>query len=232
VALAINSQMPSNAGFSAGFSPSSPRTFSFTNAAGTVLYAFVGLGNVSNASDTVTFGAVSYGAVPMTSLFEVTSSGSTTGGKLGVFRLLSPPTGANTFSFAWSVSGNAVIDTWAGCITFTGNNTSTPEAQTHSARGTSVTASDTLSGVVSGNIVIACAGAGTTMTAQTQTLDWAANVSPGSTLGNGRASLSTTAGSVTHSYTISASDRWVVGSIEVAAAPDLLGTRTGAGIIG
>jgi len=231
VALAINSQMPSNVGFSAGFSPSSPRTFSFTNTAGTVLYAFVGIGASSNG-DIVTFGAVTYGGVSLTGLFEVQTTG-TSGGKLGVYRLLSPPTGANTFSFAWSWSGTGgIVDVWAGCISFTGNRTPVPEAQTHGVFGTSATASDTLTGVAAGSMVVACAGAGSSMTAQTQTLDWAANVSPGDTLGNGRASLSSTAGSVTHSYTISSADHWAVGIIEVAAAPDLLGTRTGAGIIG
>lgn len=220
MALVVDSEMASNVGFGvAGLSPNppaTPQTFSFTNAAGTVLYLFVILS--VNTGGTTSFGTVSYNSVSMANIVnQTTASGAS---RIGVFRLLSPDTGANTISIAHTtVPGGAnqsAIE--AGCISFTGNDMTTPEIQSSGSNGSSTTAAASLSGVTAGNITICGAGAGSSMSAQTQTLSWSNNVQATSQAGNGRASRSVSSGSVTHSFTISSSDSWATAIVEVAAA--------------
>lgn len=218
--LAIDSEMASNNGFGATDSPSpgtlpSPQTFSFNNRAGNLLILFAGIGVTS--ANTATFGTVSYGGVTMTSRLEATTSGGSTGGRIGLFYLLNPPTGSNTVSIGFTTAN--VIEVWGGCTSYTGADPSDPFAQTPVAsQGNSTTASGSLSNVAGGNLVIAGAGAGSSMTTQTQTLTWAANVDGGSSLGNGRASVSSTLGSVTHQFTISATDSWATVIAEIKSA--------------
>lgn len=215
--LAVDSEMASNVGAGAAGNPiTSPNTFSFTNTSGTVLYLAVGIG-ASGGTVSTTFGAVTYGGVAMTSIVERSPSGTSNGGRLGIFRLLNPPTGSNTVSIAWTSSGSP-FEWFAGCISFTGNDATTPEAQSGSGQGSSATASLALTGVVAGNISVVVAGAGSSMSAQTQTLSWAKNVDDFSAMGNGRCSRSASSGSVTHSFTISSSDSWATCGVEVAAS--------------
>lgn len=216
MALAVDSEQASNVGFGVGSTPASPLTFSFTNTAGTVIYLIVGLG--ASGAGTATFGTVSYGGSAMTKVLEATTGGGATGGKIGLFRLLSPATGSNTVSIAFTIAGTSNAEVWAGATSFTGNDTSTPEAQTHSAQGSSATASDTLAGVTVGNVTLCGAGAGSDLTAQSQTLSWAKNVDGATSLGNGRASRSASSGSVTHNFTISGSDSWATVIVEIKAA--------------
>ena len=223
MALAVDSEMPSNVGQgTSGTGTGSPWTFSFTNAAGTVLYLLVGLG--ANSGQTCTLGAVSYGGVAMTSVVDTSvASGA---GRVAVFRLLNPATGSNTVSIAFTRSGGTNFGIWGGCISFTGNHASTPEVQSSGGAGTGSSASASLSGVASGNVVIAVAGSGSSMSAQSKTLTWAKNVDDNTVSSNGRASRSVDTGSVTHSFTISASDSWGCSIVEVAAAAGAAATSS------
>jgi hypothetical protein len=219
MALVVDSEMTSNAGFGItqpGSGLASPQTFSFTNTAGTVLYMIVGFGQ-PGASTAVTFGTVSYNSVSMTKIVETTTSGSTTGGKIALYRLLTPATGANTVSIAFTGDAGAHPELWAGCISFTGNNTVTPEAQSGSSNGSSANPSITLTAVVSGNISVAGMGGGSTITAQDKTLSWVSNVDEFTAMGNGRSSRSAASGSVAHGFTMG-SDSWAAVAVEVAAA--------------
>lgn len=217
MALAVDSEMPTNVGFGVDTpgAPSSPQTFSFTNTAGTVLYVCVGLGIGSAGTMTIT--AVTYGGAAMTNVAQTSTGGGATGGQIAWYRLLSPATGSNTVSISFTFSGTP-DEIMAGCISFTGNDTSTPEKQTGINHGSSSTAAITLAGVVAGNITIVGAGAGSSMSAQTQTLSWSNNASGATAMGNHRGSRSASSGSVTHSFTISASDSWATTGVEVAAA--------------
>lgn len=233
--LAVDSEMASNVGFGAGGSPASPQTFSFTNTAGTLLVLVVGIG--AGGASTVTLGAVSYNDVPMTQLLEKsTAAGGVDGGKIALYYLLSPATGSNTVSFAYSVVGTAP-DVWAGAISFTGNDGSTPMVQSSSSASAGTpgtTATATLNSVASGNITVCGAGAGSSMSAQTKTLSWAKNQSDADALGNGRCSRSTSTGTVTHDFTISGSDSWatVIAEIAAAAGGPAPITKAGRGVIG
>lgn len=217
MALAIDSQQASSAGFGVA-SGTSPQTFSFTNTAGTLLYFLSGV--AGSGSVGLTLGATSYGGAAMTKVVEKNTGTVGNGGKVAIWRLLSPATGSNTVSFAATATGS-IIHWWGGCISFTGNDMTTPEVQSSSGASAGVdgtTASGSLSGVASGNYTIAVAGAGSSMSGQTQTLTWAKNIADTSSAGNGRASVSTSSGSVTHGFTISVSDSWAAAMIEVAAA--------------
>jgi hypothetical protein len=221
VTLVIDSEMPSGVAFnlfSGAGGAATPITFNFNNIGGKLLYGFYGLG-IPSAS-TIAFGTVTYDGVSMTSVLEDTTSGGSTGGRLGVFRLLNPSIGNKVVSVPFSGTG-AVIDFWAGMISFNGHDTSAPEKQLHNTRGSSTTPADSLSGVLSSSIVIGCAGGGTAFTATTQTVTFGVDSSNGDSLGNGRGTKSTSPGSVTHSYTMGASDTWIAVMLEVAAAADL-----------
>lgn len=209
--------MAANAGFGVDTpgAPASPQTFSFTNTAGTILYVCVGLG--IGSAGTMTFGAVTYAGVAMTNVAQTSTGGGATGGQIAWFRLLSPATGSNTVSIAFTFSGTP-DEIMAGCISFTGNDLTMPEAQTGINHGSGTTASLVLAGVLAGNISIVGAGAGSSMSGQSQTLSWSNNVSGATAMGNHRGSRSASSGSVTHNFTISASDSWATVGVEVAAA--------------
>lgn len=213
--VAVDSEMASNVGFGvAGSPPTSPQTFSFNNVAGSLLVALLGIGLPSGSP--ATFGTITYNGVTMTKLLEATTTGGANGGKVALFYLLNPATGSQTLSYGFTTS--SVVEVWGGCTSFTGNDPVNPFVQSTSAQGTSAAAAATLSGVQSGNLTICGAGAGTAMSAQTQTLTWAKNVDNSSSAGNGRASRSASTGSVTHSFTVGASDSWVAAIAEIAAA--------------
>lgn len=209
MALAIDSQMPSNAGDGAA-NAGSPDTYAFTNTAGTLLYVWVGIAVSSGTAPTPT---ATYGGVSMTPVTSKTTGAATN--LLTLFRLKSPATGSNNVVITYTGTAREI---WGGAISFSGNDTTTTEAQTNTANGNSSTPSVALTSVASGNITICCAGAGTSMSAQTQSLDWAKNVDDGSSMGNGRASTSTSTGSVTHSFTIAGTDSWAAIIAEIAAA--------------
>jgi hypothetical protein len=140
--------------------------------------------------------------------------------RLALFRLLNPPTGANTVSIGFTITlaPTPNSDFLAGAISLDGNDPTTPEAQmTSTAGGSGTTFSASLSGVTS--LTLGAGAAGSNMTAQTQTLTFAINQDNNAQAGNLRASRSVATGTVAHGFTISVSDQWIAAEIEVAAAP-------------
>lgn len=215
MAVALDSVMPGNAGDGAGGNPASPRTFSFTNTSGTFMVAFVSLGTPSASACTI--GAASYNGVALTNQVELSTSGGANGGRIALFYLQAPATGANTFSYAFTSSGEIADSAMCGVATFTGVSSTSPFAQQTTGSGTGTTATANLAGVASGNMTVAGAGAGSSMSAETQTLSYAINVDGVTSLGNQRSSTSTSTGSVTHAFTISASDSWLEILVELAS---------------
>lgn len=214
--LAVDSEMPSNAGDGSGGGPSSPRTFSFTNTAGDLMIAVIALG-VAGPAGGAAFGAVSFDGVALTKLLDV-QTGAGVGGRLGLFYLTSPATGAKTFSYAFTLAGGGNDSAMCGVTTFSGANLSTPFPQQPTGSGSDATPTITLTAVASGNLSLAGAGGGTSMSGQTQTLSWAKNVNDNTSLGNSRCSRSASTGSVTHSFTMGGSDTWLTVAVEIASA--------------
>lgn len=191
-------------------------TFSFTNTAGTVLYCGVEDGGTNSASLGVTYNGVS-----LTNVKVQTWNASA---QVDIFRLLSPATGAN--NVVVTLTGVNTTFLAVGCITLTGNNTTTPEAQTASAKqdvSTTTPATVSLAGVTSGNIlygVFGCgAASGFTTPVNPVTSLWVSNHN-GNTAGNNAASgdVSGRSGTVAFGYNLSAADFWGVAVVEVAAA--------------
>jgi hypothetical protein len=117
MSVAIDSQMPSQAANTV--SSVTSQSFSFTNTAGSVLYVIIGYVNSALTLPT----AVSYGGNACTFISQH-GANNNTGGYTAVYRLLNPPTGANTVSITFAASAS-----WStGCISFTGNKTTSPEA--------------------------------------------------------------------------------------------------------
>ena len=204
---------------SAPTQPNNPALYSFTNSGGTVLYLVVALG--PDAGGSSSFGAVSYGGVAMTKLIDEPDPGSH--GRVGLFRLLNPPTGANNFSIAFTLSGNTAPDSYtvtAGAISFTGNDMVTPEKQTPTANGNSSAPSVTLTTVVAGNYTFAGAGSGTHAATRTQTLTFDSTDDDLSTMGSLEGTVATgNTGTVIHNWNLNggASDSWAVVAVEVQA---------------
>lgn len=213
MSLAINGQMPSNVGDGAA-SPTSPRTVAFTNPAGTLLYVWVGAATDPSSGAAVALTSVTYGGTAMSLVASQASDTANNRGKLFLYRLLNPATGSNNIVVTWS---GTFKDIEVGANSFTGNDTTAPEKQSVVNHGSGTSATAALTGVTSGNISIAAAGAGSAFSAQSQTLDWAKNVDNNTYMGNARASTSTASGAVTHGFTL-ASDSWAAIAVEVAAA--------------
>jgi hypothetical protein len=219
MALAVNSEMASSAGFN---SAGSPFTYSFNNAAGTLLVVGVLVTGTSGSAAAIS--AVTYGGTAMTAVSGASvtwDSGGVSANLLKFYYLLSPLTGSNTVSITWT-DPPAPVDAISGAISFTGNDSVTPirsTAFTNTAL-TGTTASVVVTGTTTGNIVVDISGCGASagFSGRTNTLSWAKNVS-GSTGGDNAESTRAagTGGSVTMSHTVSASDSWGVVAIEVQA---------------
>lgn len=224
MAIAINSQMPSNLGFEYQIGTngqSSPQTFSFTNTAGTFFILFASI--AVSSTTTITLGAHSYGGNALTKLMEQTSSNGATGGKIALWYMQSPPTGANTVSMAWTDNASPGFNfrMCAGCISFTGVHTSSPFAQQIGGFSTSVTdPSIALSGVT--KMTVAGMAHGETLTAEpgahTGTLSFRSDIDNAAALGNLRASTSTATGSVSRLLDTAGADNFAGILVELAEA--------------
>lgn len=214
MALAVDSRMPSATGFGNNMSGGATLSVSFTNAAGTLLVCGIGIGNTSVSDVT----GVTYNTVAMLSagahvIFN-------TDNVVAVYYLLSPSTGAQTLAITMSGTRGGSTGLTAGCISYTGNDTTTPIKQYVSASGTSALATVDAPSTTSGNLLFDASAAGSNMTTpDSGTLSWANNFSTASGGGCGRASeYAGTGGTVTCSHTISASDSWGIAVVEIAAA--------------
>lgn len=211
--LAVDSEMPAQSGANSA-DGATTLTYSFTNTAGTLLL----VGVVVGSGSTIPTITVTYGGVSMTSVVSESFDNNTLG-KAQLFRLLSPATGAN--NVVVTVTNNngsgAII---SGAISFTGNDTTTPVAQTAVANdggATSTTSSVMINGTTSGNIVVDLSGNGTSMGTSGKTLSWKKNVDANQ-LNNAASSRAAAGGNVTMSYTGNGNDFWVSVAAEVKAA--------------
>lgn len=153
MALAIDSQLPAATALRGD-----PISQAFVNTAGTVMYAVCA---ATDQTGTVTLNAPTYNGVALT-LIGSQVSYDTNHSKIGLYRLLSPATGSNTFALSGS-GGSGNFRVLACIMTFTGNDTSTPEGTLASASGSSATAATGNITNTSGNYLISGAVTGTTV---------------------------------------------------------------------
>jgi hypothetical protein len=132
--LLIDSEMPKTAGVGLAqyaTAQASPLSFSFTNAAGNVLY----LGVALNTDVTGVTVSVTYNSVAMTQLGAISpDANSLNTGAIYLFRLSNPATSANTLSISWTGGGTATVE--AAAISLSSAN-ATPDT------GSATTAQDT-----------------------------------------------------------------------------------------
>lgn len=171
---------------------------------GTPSLAVVGVTIRKNASVT----ALTYGGTAMTFIRQDTSGNATT----ELWRLINPPTGAQTVSVTISAAQNFA----GGAITFTGSDTTTPISNHAGATGISTTPSVTVTSA-SGELVVDA------VSLRSGTIPW--TVGAGQTLRWERAfsaafggSTEPGAASVTMSWTNSVSGGWAISAASVKAA--------------
>lgn len=212
-ALAIDSQEATTTGHR---STASPLTWSFNNVAGTVLYC--GFVVTSSTGGTSTFTSASYNSVAMTAL-GTGQNWDTNADKTKWFRLLSPATGSHSVSLAWSGGSNPAA--LGGCISFTGNDTTTPEGSEFKATGTGTAVDSGAVTSTSGNILISVGGSGTsgTFTPTSPDVKTFSLTGSGTTAGdNIWASTFTSAGASHNMKWTIPSDSWGIDVFEVKAA--------------
>lgn len=219
MALAVDSQMPSGVGQSAVSSDS--LTYSFTNAAGTLLVCQVSWGRPSGT--TWTLSGVSYAGVAMTLAVGIGFDGAShNGAGASIFYLLNPATGANNLVVTMNSGTAANRAIASGCISFTGNNSAAPvkAGQTFSARDESGGTNPTLAATATaaGNIIVDAVAIGSGITGSGQSISWLKNVNTNSAGGNGAGSRAAgNGGTVTMSYA-GTQDEWGICACEIAAA--------------
>lgn len=202
MALAINSQMTSNAGVSG--SNVSSLSFSFTNTAGTLLV--VGVCQSSRTLNSVTYGGA---AVTI-------DASATTGNALSsIGHKLTPLTGAQTVAITFSGGCNCE----AGAISFTGINTTTPILQAINAgSGNNTAPTSTITGVRGSSIVVDTTWAGQQYGADSAgtTRTWLKNNTNGS---NGESSYAVNTGgsgaTITLNKSLTTSGNWCSAAIEI-----------------
>lgn len=202
----------------------SPLTWNFTNTAGSLLVCAVSLSELV-ATPVVT--AISYNSVAMTLLDNYatgTPALGADGSLLSFYYLKTPATGLNLVSVAFTFTGTAPnIGAIAGCISFSGNDTTTPfgtaSKNKETTLGTNTSGSATIGSTTSGNYVIGVmnTGSGSIAVTAPSAASWILNQSTHT--GGDNAALSTQAagGSITMAYTFTA-DIWSVMAVEVKAS--------------
>ncbi|MDR3642147.1 MAG: fibronectin type III domain-containing protein [Candidatus Doudnabacteria bacterium] len=188
-------------------------TYSFTNTAGTLLIVCATAGDPSQSISGIT-----YGSAAMSLVAGVRSHDGTTGAYSSLWYLLNPATGANSVvvTKSGSAAGGEII---SGAVSFTGNDSANPIAQSvsnHGASGTSATVA--ASGTTAGNMLVDCATNGSPIGSSSQTLNFKTNTDS-SEYGNNAASsyAATTGGSVTMGYTGNSNDGWGIVAAEIKA---------------
>lgn len=164
-AVAVDS-VDSSTGHQSGVG-ASPLTWSFTNTAGTLLVCGVSISQ-TNPDQQPTINSVSYNGASMTqadSYYTGTPILSFDSDGLAYFYLLSPATGSNTVSVAFTYSGSPTNrNTIAGCISFTGNDTSSPIGtavkQKETTLGNTSSETTTVTGTTNGNYVVSMINTG------------------------------------------------------------------------
>lgn len=129
--------------------PADPMTDTYTRPSGSEFVGFFLVGH-RQSGGARTISSIAWGASTPTSITTATYT-DPAGGEL--FRLIAPPSGAQTVSASWS--GARLTD---GLVVFvcTGADQTTPTHDPISTSGSSATAATTVSNVVASDVVIAC----------------------------------------------------------------------------
>jgi hypothetical protein len=219
---------------------------SFNNATGTVLYACLQANSAGGNTTDVT--AASYNGVAMTLVGKVRYD--TNAVAVSLWRLLSPTVGTGAHPLTFTITSTALNRWIAGAISFTGNDTSTPDSTPSSctsASGTPTTnlnscinstvppgtaaATITVGGTTAGNFLVDCAATGTGGMSSNTTQIWKSSPDSGANGGdNGASSRAAGGGSIIMSYAVS-TDIWAIAAVEVrqpAAAPPPATSQQGA----
>lgn len=224
-AVTIDSQEASGNGHGG---TTSPLTWNFTNTAGGFLVCAVDISQAQTGGGTPTISAVSYNSVSM-SLVDSYATGTPIltydGDLLAFYSLQSPATGSHTVSVSFSYVGTpgANAGTIAGCISFSGADTSAPFGTVvknkETTLGTNTSGSAVVPSSTSGNYVIATmnTGSGGVATTAPSTQSWLLNQSTHTGGDNSALSYQAAGGSITMAYTFTA-DIWSVMAVEVKAA--------------
>lgn len=196
--------------------------WSFTNTAGTLLIVGV-VGTGSSTSHATTLTTPTANSTPMTllgSVYDVHGDGLD---KLGIYYVLSPPTGSVAIVIAATNDGvGSMISVLGGAISFTGNSASSPLGTIVNDSATSGTHALS-SGVTtaSGNYVfgVGCYGAGSAATADSGQSATYKLVGSGGTSGDDICAVtkSSTGSSIALGFTWSGSDNWGISAVAVQA---------------
>lgn len=219
MALAIDTEMPSNAGQSS--TASSSLTYSFNNAAGTLLVIGVSWGSAAAFA----MSGVTYNTVAMTQVTGAVVGYDGAGHNFSgaaLYFLLTPATSAHNVVVSMTGTPGGSTAILSGGISFTGHDLVTPivassgksnfqESGTTSATVGSAT-------TTSGNIVLAQMATGSGYSSTTQSRSWSLNVNGLSAGGNGALTRAAGTGStITMTDTIT-SDFFGMVCCEIAAA--------------
>lgn len=231
MALAVDTEMPTNTadGAVSGANPGT-RTFAFNNSAGTLIVAGVIAANASSGFAPVA--SVTYDGGALTKFIDVSYDGA--GHNLvnvGIWYRLTPSTGSKnvvvTTTGNDSGSGTAAIIT--ACITFTGNDTTTPivagSGKTNFRESSATTATVNSGTTTSGNIALAMMATGNSYVSTTQTLSASKNLNTNSAGGNGALTRANGTGGVINFSDTVGSDFMGMVCLEVAAASGGGGAR-------
>jgi hypothetical protein len=190
-------------------------THTIGSGANRVLYVGVTVGVFS--ADPALTTTVTCGGVAMTSIGKVKSNNQDNGYQ-EVFRLLNPPTGAQSIVVTSSSTSALLL---GGSIECPGVDQANPNgAIAGSSFGNSAAASTAAIASAVGNLVLAFCASGSNITASTGTLQYGQNVSQTNGGGCGMAVSYAGAASVTPGFTIGTSDVWGVVAFNVNAAPN------------
>ena len=222
VPLALDSQETSATGHN---SISSPLTWPFNNASGTLLLVGVTV-NCATETAAPSVSAVTYNGAAMTLVPGAvisTFSGPFSGSFLGIYYLLNPTKGTNTVSVTFAgPADSSYLDAICGAVSFRGTSPISPvgnSATASNVTGSSTTATVTVPDTTSGDFVVSLVATGTSVSGATAptTVTWLENVS-GSDGGDNAAmgQQSSGGGSVSPTYTVTA-DFWYIVAVEVFA---------------
>jgi hypothetical protein len=217
MALVVDSQEASGAAHHAN---AGTLSWSFTNTAGDILIVGAISTNATQASSSIS--SVTYGGQALTFIDGYTTD-QNFHTQLGLYYLLSPPTGSNTVTVTIASSAGAP-DILGGAIALKGANQSTPIGVhgKHEDNSSNITDEQvTLAGTTAGSIVLAVCATGTSITSadSPSTQSYKLNVSSNTSGDNiGGSYYATPGGSVTMGFTV-ASDFGHIVAAEIKAAP-------------
>jgi len=207
VAVAFDAVGPSSTGTTSATSP-----LTWTHVCGASATDLVVGATYDKATDTGGTMSATYNGVSMTSL-GVWHTGGGTAGFLQMWYMSFPPTGSHSVSITFT---NAPSGVNAGSISFTGGGARS-SVQNATSSGAQTNPTLTFTGSTSGNMVVACVGAGSTVT-QAGSFTQRYNTTSGSgAAGAGftaGATIASPGGSTTANWTMAA-DFWAVSAIEI-----------------